>query len=71
MDSSTLKGPATDIEVLKLEEVAGYLRLSKKTVYRMAKSGRLPAFKAANNWRVRRADLDVWIMRRTSEGQNS
>jgi excisionase family DNA binding protein len=59
-----------DTEVLTLDEVAAYLRLSKKTIYRMAKSGQLPAFKAAHNWRVRRADLDGWIVRRTPAGQS-
>jgi excisionase family DNA binding protein len=53
------------VAVLTLEEVADYLRLSRKTVYRMARSGGLPAFKAANHWRVRRADLEGWIERRT------
>jgi excisionase family DNA binding protein len=52
--------------VLTLEEVASYLRVSKKTAYRLARSGDLPAFKAANNWRVRRIDLDGWISRRTA-----
>jgi excisionase family DNA binding protein len=51
--------------VLTLEEVATYLRVSKKTAYRLAWSGELPAFKAANHWRVRRTDLDGWIRRRT------
>lgn len=57
--------PMVGVAVLTLEEVADYLRLSRKTVYRMARSGGLPAFKAANHWRVRRADLEGWIERRT------
>ena len=52
-------------EVLTLEEVAGYLRLSRKTISRMARSGELPAFKAGNHWRVKRAELEGWIRRRT------
>jgi excisionase family DNA binding protein len=55
----------TDREVLTLEEVADYLRLSTKTISRMARSGQLPAFKAGNHWRVRRAELEGWIRRRT------
>jgi excisionase family DNA binding protein len=51
--------------VLTLEEVATYLRVSKKTAYRLARSGDLPAFKAASNWRVRSSDLNSWIRRRT------
>jgi excisionase family DNA binding protein len=61
-----LPRPPMEAEVLTLEEVAAYLRVSKKTAYRLARSGDLPAFKAANNWRVRRIDLDRWISRRTA-----
>ena len=57
-----------EAEVLTLEEVASYLRVSQKTAYRLAGSGMLPAFKAANQWRVRRADLEEWILRRTAAG---
>jgi len=58
-------------EVLTLEEVAEYLRLSKKTVYKMARSGELPAFKAGNHWRLKRPELDEWIRRRTRVGAAS
>ncbi len=60
----SLSGLVVDFEVFTLEEVASYLRLSRKTVSRMARSGELPAFKAANHWRVRRVELEGWIRRR-------
>jgi PTS system nitrogen regulatory IIA component len=58
-------------EVLTLEEVAKYLRLSKKTVYKMARAGEIPAFKAGNHWRVKRPELEAWIRRRTKVGATS
>lgn len=64
MATGTRSSPLVEAEVLTLEEVAGYLRLSKKTIYKMARGGELPAFKAANHWRVRRAELEDWIRRR-------
>lgn len=54
-------------EILTPEEVAAYLRVSKKTVYKIVRSGALPAFKAGKHWRVRRADLGAWIARRSKE----
>ena len=63
-DKQSLREPTVEAEVLTLEEVAGYLRLSTKTVSRMARAGELPAFKAGNHWRVRRAELEGWIRRR-------
>jgi excisionase family DNA binding protein len=63
MARRTLFRSVLESEVLTLEEVATYLRVSRKTTYRMARSGDLPAFKAANHWRVRRAELVGWIAR--------
>lgn len=51
-------------EILKIDEVAAYLKASKPTVYRLAASGKLPAFKLGGTWRFRRGDLDQWIVSR-------
>lgn len=51
-------------EILTIEEVATYLKASKRTVYRLAASGKLPAFKLGGTWRFRRGDLDKWIASR-------
>lgn len=48
-------------EILTLEEVAAYLKAGKRTVYRLAAEGKLPAFKLGGTWRFRRSDLDDWI----------
>ena len=52
-------------EILTLGEVAEYLKISKKTAYKMARSGDLPAFKAGKHWRVPQAELGAWIARRS------
>ena len=51
-------------EILTLDEVAEYLKIPKKTVYKMTRSGELPAFKAGKHWRVPRAKLGAWIARK-------
>ena len=48
-------------EILTLKEVAAYLRLTTKSIYRLAQGARIPAFKAHSVWRFRRRDLDAWI----------
>ena len=48
-------------EILTLEEVAAYLKAGKRTVYRLAQDGKIPAFKLGGSWRFRRAELDRWI----------
>ena len=46
---------------MTVREVAAYLNVNEKTVYRLAQRQELPAFKVAGAWRFRRADIDAWI----------
>ncbi|MFT4101018.1 MAG: helix-turn-helix domain-containing protein [Burkholderiaceae bacterium] len=48
-------------EILTLDEVALYFKAGKRTVYRLAQKGEIPAFKLGGTWRFRRAELDRWI----------
>lgn len=51
-------------EILTIDEVAAYLKAGKRTVYRLAASRKLPAFKLGGTGRFRRGDLDKWIASR-------
>lgn len=51
-------------EILTLEEVAAYLKAGKRTVYRLAQQGDIPAFKLGGTWRFSRDELDRWIAAR-------
>lgn len=51
-------------EILTIDEVAAFLKAGKRTVYRLAASGKLPAFKLGGTWRFRLRDLDKWIVSR-------
>ena len=48
---------------LTTEEVLGCLKVNPRTIYRLIKSGELPAVRIGRQWRFRRADLDDWIDR--------
>ncbi len=54
-------------EILTIDEVAAYLKAGKRTVYRLASSGKIPAFKLGGTWRFRRAELDQWIASQIGE----
>lgn len=58
-------------EILTIEEVAAYLKAGRRTVYRLAANGQIPAFKLGGTWRFQRAELDRWIAARigTQEGK--
>lgn len=57
-------------EILTLDEVAEFLKVGKRTLYRLASGGAIPAFKLGGSWRFRREDLDRWISSRM-EGTDS
>ena len=52
---------ATEEEMLDVEAVAQFLRVSKSKVYQLAQKGQIPAAKVAGQWRFRRAELDEWL----------
>ena len=51
----------TESDILTLEELRGYLKIPKPTLYSLAQSGRIPAAKVGKHWRFRRADIDEWL----------
>jgi excisionase family DNA binding protein len=48
-------------EILTIKEVADYLKVAEKTIYRLAGSKKLPGFKVGGIWRFRKSEVDHWI----------
>ena len=55
--------------ILVIPEVAEILRLHPVTVSRMRRRGELPGFKLGAEWRVRRAELEAWMLEKQSKGK--
>jgi len=55
-----VKAPAQP--ALTVREVAEYLSVDEKTIYRLVQRRELPGFKVAGAWRFQRTDLDAWIL---------
>lgn len=55
-------------EIFTLDGVAAYLKVGKRTVYRLAAAKKIPAFKVGGTWRFSRADIDSWIKQQSMEG---
>jgi excisionase family DNA binding protein len=51
-------------QALTVRDVAAYLNVDEKTIYRLAQRGELPGFKVAGAWRFQSADLQRWIDQR-------
>lgn len=54
-------------EIFTLDEVAAYLKVGKRTVYRLAAAKKIPAFKVGGTWRFPRQEIDQWIKRQTND----
>ncbi len=48
-------------DVLTADEAADYLRVSRKTLYRLVSAGKIPGNKVGRSWRFRRADLVAFL----------
>jgi excisionase family DNA binding protein len=51
--------------LLTVGEVASLMRVSNMTVYRLIKSGQLPALRVGKNYRIRRGDIERYLADRT------
>ncbi|MCG3822563.1 Hsp20 family protein [Escherichia coli] len=47
--------------IFTLDELATYLKVGKRTLYRLAAHGEIPAFKVGGTWRFRQSEIDRWI----------
>lgn len=53
-------------DILTIEEVAKYLRVSERTVYDWAQKGEIPAGKIGTVWRFKKDDIERWVNERLS-----
>lgn len=60
-DGDPARGPSLDNEILTIEEVAAYLRLTPQTIYKWAQERRIPGAKLGKEWRFRRSIIDRWL----------
>ena len=47
---------------LTIEELAEHLKVSKETIYKMAKAKKIPSSKIGNQWRFNRDVIDQWLV---------
>ena len=47
--------------IFTLDELAAYLKVGKRTLYRLASHGEIPVFKVGGTWRFRQSEIDRWI----------
>lgn len=67
--------PSKSEPAMTVRDVAVYLNVDEKTIYRLAQRGDLPGFKVAGAWRFQLNDIQRWIderkrLSRTKEQPN-
>ena len=55
-----------DEDILTIDEVAKYLRVSERTVYDWAQKGEIPSGKIGTVWRFKKSELEQWVNDRLS-----
>ena len=48
-------------EILTLNEMAQYLKLSRSTAYKLAQEGKIPGTKVGRHWRFHREELAAFV----------
>ena len=50
-----------DNAIMTIGEVADYLKVTERTIYRLAGAKQIPAFKVGGSWRFSKVDIELWI----------
>ena len=48
-------------EIMTIKQVAEYLKVSPRSIYKLVKDGSIPTFRIMNMWRFERSKIDLWI----------
>ena len=50
----------TNSDILTLDEISKYLKISKSTIYMLTSNSRIPHFKVGKQLRFRKSGIDKW-----------
>lgn len=48
-------------EIMTMDELAEYLKISKSTLYKLAQDDKLPGTKIGKRWRFHKDAVDAWV----------
>ena len=47
--------------VMTIEELSAYLKISKSTLYKLVREGKVPSQTVGRHWRFRKEAIDRWL----------
>ncbi|MBN2027764.1 MAG: helix-turn-helix domain-containing protein [Actinobacteria bacterium] len=71
LTGGSLLGDRFSNKLLTVNEVANILRVSNMTVYRLVKSGQIPAIRVGKNYRIKESDVNDYLSRGTQRPDKS
>ncbi len=48
-------------ELMTIDDLAAYLKVSRRTIYEWLKRNKVPALKIVGQWRFKRDRIDAWM----------
>jgi len=57
-------------DVLTIDELSTYLKISKSTLYKLVREGKIPSQKIGRHWRFRKETIDRWLDETQAEKSN-
>jgi excisionase family DNA binding protein len=58
-------------DVLTIDELSTYLKISKSTLYKLAQEDALPGQKVGRHWRFHREAVDQWLRKELTPAPKS
>ncbi len=69
--AKTMPSSAADNDIMTIGEVADYLKVTERTIYRLAGAKQIPALKVGGSWRFSKKDIDGWIQEQSTAPADS
>ncbi len=55
-------------DIMTMDELAEYLKISKSTLYKQLQNGKLPGQKVGKRWRFHKEAIDEWLKQHPEKG---
>jgi excisionase family DNA binding protein len=51
----------TPYDLMTIDDLAHYLKVTRRTIYEWLKTNKIPAIKLIGQWRFRKDSIDAWL----------
>jgi len=59
------QGKTVSDDIMTVREVAAYLKVNERTIYRLVTDQKIPSFKVGGSWRFKKGAIDQWVQQNT------